>query len=316
MDSPSHELIVGTVGAECVEPLEALGVRSILDITCLRDEDLQRVGLSIVQIRKLQMVAGGTEWSLWNTPSIAEPPGLSTAMELPPPSLGPPSCEELEKIQDALTVAEQKAIESLDISAEESLDVAQCVLTAREQLSQHPNTPVLAIHAENAVIRALSHCPLGTSSRKQLEEAQRCIRDVIVLRLQKEVPLGSRSIFIKAMETAYGVCVGAMPGDALAKLMHAHSQVVCPLFPHAFVSISRKENAARRHGPRGKRTRDVRRVAALAADLGDLSTGLAVPSASSGPTASSGLATPLPGHSSNDTILPPPGLHIIEIGLE
>ena len=314
LDPVSFSLIVGCVGEECLEPLKRLGVQNIHDITCLQDVDLQRAGLNMVQIRKLQTVAADANltWSLWNTPLIAEPRGLSTAMGVPPPptSLLPPSGKELERLQDALTEAEQKAINSLDISAEEDVDVAQCALTAREQLTQHPHTPVLAIQAQNAVIRALSHCQQG-KLRKQLEEAQRCTRDVIVLRLQKEVPLGSRSTFINAMETAYGVS-GAMPSDTVAKLMHAHSQVVCPLFPHAFVSISRKENAARRHGPRGKRPRDARRVAALAAEDVSEFAGGDSSAASSEPSASSGLATPLPEASSNDTIRPPPGLHIMD----
>ena len=105
------------------------------------------------------------------------------------------------------------------------------------------------MHAENATVRALS-MPCGRESRRALERAERCIRDAIVLRVQLGVPLGSRPIFIKTLEDTYG---GELPRDAKAKLMHAHAKVIGPRFGYTFVSRSSQENAARKHGPRGKR---------------------------------------------------------------
>ena len=158
--------------------------------------------------------------------------------------------------------AEQDAIQFLGI-IEAGSEMVDYAVTARVHLSEPSRTTVSAISAENVIVRALSQGPQG-ATRKALQKAELCIRDIIVLRTQVLVPLASRSRFIEELQEAYG----EMPTGKYEKLMHTHSKVVCPLFPYAFVSNSCRENAARRHGPRGKRTRDLRRAAALSAPPG------------------------------------------------
>ena len=187
-----------------------------------------------------------------------------------------PSTEELATLQEALTKVERDAIQKLrealilcsadesSDSADESsaLDVAHCTVQAREQLLRTSHSTVMAINAENAIVRALSH-GLAGHLQGALREAQIHTRDIIVLRAQMGVPLGSRQGFVDALTEAYG---GELPSNTLARLMHSHGKVVCPLFNYAFVSISCKENPARRQGPRGKRSRDVKRDATRAAE--------------------------------------------------
>ena len=256
------KLILGaSIGVEWLDQLVTEGVNNVDDIMYLSDEDLKKTGMKTVDIRRLQVaVHTFMQWHLAQATFTPPSPVPPSCEDLSP---GPPSGEDLAAIQDTLAEVERQAIASLDsdviFSAAKS-EVANCAVTARDQLVDPSRRTVLAINASNAIERALSYGPDRTS-RKALEEAARCTRDVIVLRLQSQVPLGSRAMFISALEEAYGVDRGALPKDILAKLMHAHCKVVCPLFKHAFVSISCQENAARRHGPRGKRPRDVTRQA-------------------------------------------------------
>jgi len=173
-----------------------------------------------------------------------------------------PSILELTVLQDALRQAEEKAITSLDkaVRVADNREVIQSAMAARTQLVNNTQTTRLAINAENATLRALVMSPSG-HVRRALEQAERSIRDVVVLRAQLGVPVGCRSTFIKTLEDAYG---GKLPRNGFARLMHAHQMTVGRLFKHAFVSNSRKENAGRRQGPRGKRDRDLKRQAAAA----------------------------------------------------
>ena len=169
-------------------------------MTYLSDEDLKKTGMKTVDIRRLQVaVHTFMQWRL------ALPQATFT-----PPSPGPPSCEDLAAIQEALTEVERQAIASLDsdviFSADKS-EVADCAVTARDKLVDPSHTTVLAVNASNAIEQALSY-GLDRQSRKALEQAARCTCDVIVLRLQRQVPLGSHAIFISALEEAYGDCLG------------------------------------------------------------------------------------------------------------
>ena len=280
-------LLGATIGVRWLKPLANEGAHTIDDVAHLTEEDLRKIGMTTVDIRRLHTAIQThaiQAWSLWSTPWTAEPLlGCPMGMELPslpdpPPGLEelaslhghgaagdsrdlPPSSEEVAVLQEALTEAECEAILTLDICCtDQKPEIASCAVQAQEQLSQTPPSTVLAINAMNAIERALSLAP-SSLRRRALQEAQILTRDIVVLRCQMGVPLGSRPRFVNALREAFG---GEFPPGALAQMMHAHGKVVCPLFKYAFVSLSRKENAARRHGPRGKRTRDLKRQQALA----------------------------------------------------
>ena len=253
-----------------LEPLEALGAHNVADVNYLLHGDLIMIGMTVVDIRKLHAIIWTRNQAQPLADDCADPQAQPLAGREFAHGLLPPADEELALLQDAMTKIERQAIQSLDMcSADESVDVTSCAATAHDQLSELPRTTGLAINAENALIRALSLGPTS-KSRKALEEAGKCIRDSIVLRVQVGVPIACRDSFIQALEEAYG---GAIPEDAFAKLMHSHSKVVSPLFEYAFKSPGAVNNVVRR---KRKRLRDLRRRATLKADLADLESGIAV----------------------------------------
>ena len=263
-----------------MKPLATLGVDTLDDLRWVSEQDLKDIGMKIVEIRKLRAAYQAKwMWTPWNGTLFPEHmqvgPMLMGTMEVPatggPAGTQLPSLWELQRLQDALNDAELKALISLEtacdllevaLAVEENQEVIKSAMAARRNLLDSSRTTGLAIHAENATVRALSKCCKG-EARNALAEAERSIRDAIVLRAQMGVPLGSRQIFVKTLEDAYG---GDMPRNTLSRLMHAHGKTVCPLFEHAFVSKSRQENAKRNQGPRGKRSRDAKRQASAAED--------------------------------------------------
>ena len=265
MDSPSlslADLLLQSIGLRWLDPLASLGAHTFDDLTYLTEEDLHGIGMRIVDIRRLSAALSAAIQSDadWNyDEAMAATHGLPTPH---PPGSQPPSRLELAILEQAMAKAEQDAIQFLGI-IEAGSEMVDYAVTARVHLSEPSRTTISAISAENAIVRALSQGPQG-ATRKALQKAELCIRDIIVLRTQVLVPLASRSRFIEELKEAYG----ELPTGKFEKLMHTHSKVVCPLFPYTFVSNSCRENAARRHGPRGKRTRDLRRAAALSAPPG------------------------------------------------
>ena len=261
MDSPSlslADLLLQSIGLRWLDPLASLGAHTFDDLTYLTEEDLSGIGMRIVDVRRL-VAALSTAIQIQNDAMMAATHGLPTPH---PPGSQPPSPLELAILEQAMAKAEQDAIQFLGI-IEAGSEMVDYAVTARVHLSEPSRTTVSAISAENVIVRALSQGPQG-ATRKALQKAELCIRDIIVLRTQVLVPLASRSRFIEELKEAYG----ELPTGKFEKLMHTHSKVVCPLFPYTFVSNSCRENAARRHGPRGKRTRDLRRAAALSAPPG------------------------------------------------
>ena len=277
-----------SVGEEWQAPLASLGVESLDDIRYVSEQDLKGIGMNIVQIRKLDAAyqAECMMWTPWGGTFYPEhmqvgpmPMGLPPMMAVPDEAMatgGPagsqlPSPSELQVLHYAQKNVEQKAIDCLDIAVsmlevvactvQENRDIIKSVMAAKDKLSDSSCTTDLAIQAMNATVRAKGMCRKG-NPRRELDQAEINIRDAIVLRTQMGIPLNQREKFIKTLEDAYGV--DKLPRNDLAKLMHAHSKAVCPLFAHAFVSNSRKENATRPAGLKGKRSRDAKRQAAAA----------------------------------------------------
>ena len=189
---------------------------------------------------------------------------------LAPGAVHRPSPNEQIRLTDAMREKEEKATALLDTVFSDdgpSLEIKKCAMAARIQLLSDLRTPRFAINAENSCVRAITMCPIGHEARDHLQEAQKSIRDVIVLRVQLNVPVGSRQPFISALRDAYD---GEFPHkNTLANLMLAHRKAVGSLFPHAFVSKSCQGNAERRSGTRGRRTRDALQEAVAMADSDD-----------------------------------------------
>ena len=92
---------------------------------------------------------------------------------------------------------------------------------------------------------------------KALEQALRKIRDVIVLRTQMACSDKTRDTFMKTLEEAYGE---PLQQDHQAKLMVAHRKVVPGKVKDIFLSKSAVVNLQKPHGPRLKRSRDLKRL--------------------------------------------------------
>ena len=262
MDSSSLSLVLrASIGLRWLEPLASLGAHTIDDVTYLLKEDLEGIGMKTVDIRRLNAAircvahwnynAGMCRMQGWG---VLPGPAMHSLPSPPPPGSCPPSWMERAVLEEAMTKVEQEAIKSLGI-VEEGSEMVDYAVAARVHLNEPSRTTISAINAENAIGRALSLGP-HAATRKALQKAELYIRDTIVLRTQVHVPLGSRHQFVEALQKAYG----EVPDGALAKLLNSHAKVVCPLFAYAFVSNSRRENGSRRHGPRGKKARDVRKA--------------------------------------------------------
>ena len=283
MEDDLSSLLRTHVGEEWLEPLAGLGVRSLDDFRYLAEADFSRIGMTVVQMRRLQAAYQAEwVWTPWNGSFFPEhmqvafmqmglPPLMMVSSEAAgdPADLRLPSLSELQVLQHVLGNKEVQAIDSLDIALAaleieiivgENQDVIKSVNAAKEQLLDSRRTIGLAIHAENATRRALTALR-RERPRRALECAERRIRDAIVLRAQMSTPLGSRTIFMKTLEDAYG---GDMNLDVRAKMMHAHNVVVGPLFMHSFVSRAKQEAAARHSAPRAQRVRNTKRQAAAA----------------------------------------------------
>ena len=150
---------------------------------------------------------------------------------------------ELQILRTKAHEMETKAFASIDDACAKATDqeTIKFIMTARLHLVDPAQTPTLAVQSERANIMAMSRCSEGTILQA-LQEADRCIRDIIVLRVQMWVPLTSRPSFISAFTAAYGE---ELPRDAHAKLLCSHSKVISPLFPQAFLSESAERNARR-----------------------------------------------------------------------
>ena len=272
-----------SIGEDWLEPLTRLGVKSLDDVGYLTDPDFERIGMTIVQIRKLHAAYQAEwMWAPWGGHFLPEHMQIGPMlMGLPPPMVVPseaagdtddtrlPSLCELQVLQHVLGNMEGQAVDSLDLALAalevavtpgENQDVIKSLVAAKEKLLDSRRSISLAIHAENATRRALTALP-KEKPRRALECAEKRIRDAIVLRVQMNAPLGSRKTFMKTLEEAYE---GDLTLDAKSKMMHAHNKVIGPLFMHSFISRGKQEIAARHSNPRGKRAREKKRQAAAA----------------------------------------------------
>ena len=178
-----------------------------------------------------------------------------------------PVGEDRRMLQIAAELATEHALTALALAEELATQTdAKCAALiiqhaqdARGHLTAHDGYIQRLIWAHNCLDRATSMCPAECDLRTALEVASKRIRDRMVMDTQMCVPLTSRTRFMEALDEAFG---GDLHTGLRAKLMHSHSKIVCRLCPHAFLSNSRMENTKRRHGPRGKRSRDRKRQAA------------------------------------------------------
>ena len=249
-----------------------LGVRRVQDIMELHDNDLALMGMDTVSMRKLQRAL--YEYSACQWPASEEPPAAlidsATATCTFPFSHG-----EYEGMCEASRKAEMESIDNLDEVLEADIrdigDIRAMALIAKKKLRLLESAfgphgvgkkgIRVGIEAENATSRAILTCHPKISRTsplfKALEQALRKIRDVIVLRTQMACSDKTRDTFMKTLRDAYGE---PLQREHEAKLMVAHKKVVPPIVKDIFLSKSAIVNLQKPHGPRMKRTRDLKRL--------------------------------------------------------
>ena len=119
------------------------------------------------------------------------------------------------------------------------------------------NRECTAAMAGQAVVSATrSRCSSPREFRPWVDEALRCARDYLVLKVQIHAPLDDKDLFIAQLEAALGAAAGQLlDTDGRSLYLMVHSKVVGSLFPQTFLSNAQVE-AGKRPGKRpGRRLR-------------------------------------------------------------
>mgnify|MGYP001195536587 CR=1 FL=1 len=153
-----------------------------------------------------------------------------------------------------LTIFDRDMIRASLLYAEAVVDELPSDQEFGKQWAEDKDAAKVAHHALQATIRALSVCREGPL-RKQVGEAEKAARNLLVWLVQVKSPLGDRYKFVETLHDAVGFRLTGQHGQNFySHVMHAHNLEVTTKFPNAFVSNAKHE-AIKRKGKRPARTR-------------------------------------------------------------
>ena len=208
--------------------LRASGIHSTYDLFYFTEYELLRIGISLVEARMLlsSLAGGWTDWS-GATATSAYDPSMMSDVQM---RANEKEREAVETLQSCLQLACKHKI------------VTQSIQHALQRLNDIHDFASSAFLALTATSRARASCR-DRDLRKALDRALKVVRDVVVWRVQMNVPWGNRQAFLDELERAHGSPVNQ---EMLAQLLQSHSKTICEEFPSAFLS----GNKIRRRAPR------------------------------------------------------------------
>ena len=130
----------------------------------------------------------------------------------------------------------------------------KCLREAREFLGISSKDPKDAIQAFDHTDRALDGCCILYSIYEKIQTARNLLRDTIILRVQCQVPMGDRSMYIAELQETIGRIIGKRE---FGRLMHSYKMTIGKKFPHrAFTSNAQRQRRHRRWPRMPKRSRN------------------------------------------------------------
>ena len=156
-----------------------------------------------------------------------------------------------EELEAFLSQINQEAYEALEsaIAIGGPEEVMKCLRDAREFIGISNKNPKDAIQAFDHTDRALDECCILYNIYEKIQIARNLLRDTIILRVQCQVPMGDRSMYIAELQEMIGRIVAK---SEFGRLMHSYKMTIGKKFPlRAFISNAQRDRRRRR----GRQTR-------------------------------------------------------------
>ena len=241
--------------------LQMTGAFDESDVSFLTDSDLAWLGMSMVEIRKIRTIAppvamfDSEAWMVamlaYANPKQKTGAWKNTSADID--DAGVCVDEELRAYTSEISEAAYRSVK-------DAID-SECPRHARQYLWQAiqcfhvvSKDPREAVQAFDLIGLATGNCCSLFNIYAKITTARNAMRDTIIVRVQCQVPMGYRAVYITELQNTLDRYIDKIE---FSQLMHSYQATIGKKFPQrAFLSNAKREARRRQRSPRSKRCRD------------------------------------------------------------